>query len=343
VNVIGIGLIGAGKIASIHAGAYASIDGARITAIYDSNRERAAAFAEAHRTSVATSLGDLLSNDEVNLVDICAPTPAHLEIIAAALAAEKDVVTEKPLARTVAEGRKAVALAQTSNRLLFVAHVLRFWPEYVAAHDQVLKQQLGKALAVTTYRLSAFPEWGTWFSDRSQSGGAILDLQIHDINFANWCFGRPTTVFSQRIDHPRSAADEVHTVLRYPGAKAEVVASYLLPDSYPFTAGFRVAFEDGAIEYRMRSAGVEVFADQVGNALTLYPSGGMAAPLDAPGEDPYAAELRHVIDCVRTREPSGVLSAKAGLEALEVCEASALSASSGRLVTLPTDAGSHEP
>jgi predicted dehydrogenase len=248
---IGIGLVGAGRIAGVHAGAYSSISGARLVAVYDPVQGRATALAGIHGASAAASLEQLLASEEVALVDVCTPTPTHLEAIEAALAAGKDVVTEKPLARTVGEGREAVALAQKSRQLLFVAHVLRFWPEYVAAHDLIVQQRLGKPLSLSTHRLSAMPMWGGWFSDPAQSGGVVLDLQIHDIDFANWCLGRPKTIFSQLIAHSGKSADEVHSVLTYPDAKAEVVASYLMPETYPFAAGFRLVCEAGALEYRM--------------------------------------------------------------------------------------------
>ena len=59
-----------------------------------------------------------------------------------------------------------------------VAHVLRFWPEYMAIADLLQRGDLGKPLTATAIRLCTPPTWGEWFNHPAWTGGAVLDFHI---------------------------------------------------------------------------------------------------------------------------------------------------------------------
>ena len=115
------------------------------------------------------------------MVDVCLPTDLHAEVTVAALEAGKHVLCEKPMALTVAECDRMVAAAKASGRFLMIAHCIRFWPEYIALKEIVDSGQYGKVTSALFRRISGLPKWSEWFPNPQRSGGAILDLHIHDV------------------------------------------------------------------------------------------------------------------------------------------------------------------
>ena len=73
----------------------------------------------------------LLADPDIDAVDVCLPTPQHREVTEAALAAGKHVLLEKPIALSLDDARALVAANDGTDRVLMIAHVLCFWPEYV--------------------------------------------------------------------------------------------------------------------------------------------------------------------------------------------------------------------
>src|SRR5206468_11134268 len=89
---------------------------------------------------------EMIAMPDLDLVDICAPTAAHPQLAKAALAAGKNVLCEKPMARTSAEARDMVNAAKAAQKILMPAMPLRFWPEWAWLREVVRKQEFGKPL-----------------------------------------------------------------------------------------------------------------------------------------------------------------------------------------------------
>src|SRR5690606_18538369 len=122
-----VGIVGTGGISRAHLPGWVDV-GAELHCFSLSGAEASAA---ASGTTVHGSLEELLA--AVDVVDVCTPTPAHPEIVRAALEAGKDVVSEKPIALDPAVARELADLAENVGRRLFPAHVVRFFPQYEAA------------------------------------------------------------------------------------------------------------------------------------------------------------------------------------------------------------------
>src|SRR5262249_36287800 len=141
------------------------------------------------------------------------PTPLHPEQAIASLKAGKHVVCEKPLARTSAAAVEIVKAQQNALGFLMPAMCMRFWPGWSSLKEIVEKNTYGKILAARFRRMSEMPAWskqGT-YSGGNDLGGALFDLHIHDTDFVQFLFGRPTAVFSTGVTRPSGSVDHVVT------------------------------------------------------------------------------------------------------------------------------------
>jgi predicted dehydrogenase len=156
---------------------------------------------------------------------------------------------EKPLALTVAEGEEMLKKSQATGTHVQVGQVIRFWDEYMALRDIVKSEKYGKVVNAGFRRISPRPDWGweDWLLDADRSGGAAQDLHIHDIDFALSLFGEPKTFYSVKNTLGETNS-YVNTLLAYDGFPVSVEGTWDLPGCYPFTASFRVVFEEATVE-----------------------------------------------------------------------------------------------
>jgi predicted dehydrogenase len=157
----------------------------------------------AHRDRLAARAGIAAADDlsslarRVDLIDICAPTDSHAAIAGGALALRRPVVCEKPLARTVSEAARMARGFEAAAVPLFAAHVLRYFDVYASARAMVNSGAVGPVRDVTVRRVVPAPEPGSWLWRPERSGGLLLDLMIHDLDFVRWVAGEVRTVRAQ--------------------------------------------------------------------------------------------------------------------------------------------------
>ena len=143
--MVNIGIVGIGFMGVTHFKAIDKVKGAKVTAIATRDAKKLRGDWRQIQGNFGGSGGrqdlsgiaayddveDLLADPNVDLVDICLPTTMHYEWTMKALAAGKHVLVEKPIALDLKESEKMVALARKMRRRLMVAHVLRFFPEFL--------------------------------------------------------------------------------------------------------------------------------------------------------------------------------------------------------------------
>lgn len=338
---VNVGVIGLGFMGLTHLKAYQKIPGARLVAVADAFKKpvngvlpgvggnlggddaiKLGGGVKAYETAA-----ELLADPNVQLVDLCVPTAQHVALALAALQAGKHVVCEKPLARTSAQCRQIVRAAARARTYFMPAMCMRFWPGWDWLHQAVVKKTYGKVLAARFRRVSGPPGWSkaSYFKG-GESGGALLDLHIHDTDFIQFCFGKPRAVFSRGQSRFSGAVDHVVTQYLVPGgATVSAEGSWLMSGAHPFVMQYTVNFERATAEFDI-SRGAE--------ALRLYVDGQPAAVVKLPAGDGYVGELTHMIESIRRRRPPTVVTAKDGLTAVEICEAEEESVRTGKLVTL---------
>lgn len=331
-----IGIIGLGMMGRTHFEAYETLSNAKVVAICDINPARAAGDLTGTGGNVLqggiTQLPmdrikgyldhrELLKHD-LDVVDVCVPTPVHAEIALNAIKANKHVVCEKPLARTLADAKKIVDAANASQKFFMPAMCIRFWPEWAWLKKTIEQKTYGKVLGASFRRRTSLP--GGWFGDGKQSGGALLDLHIHDSDFVNFLFGKPQSVYSRGYSKDTGEIDHVVTQYHYkdiPLVMAE--GTWALSAGYGFTMRYTVNFEKATADYDLsRPEVLQVYQD------------GKSTPIQCPAGTGYTAELAYFIDCVNKGQKPSIVTGNDALTSLAICDAENRSIQTGQTVSL---------
>jgi UDP-N-acetylglucosamine 3-dehydrogenase len=304
-----IGMVGSGDISARHAEAYARIPGVAIAAWVDAIPGRARQRAAQFGGSIRSSLEQLLDAGEVDAVDLCTPDALHCSQAAAALRAGCHVLCEKPVGVDLDDAERVAAQARESGKVFMVGHVLRFDPAYRWMHRFLQEAPLGNPIAVSAARLNPYPGWRKWSGDPILSGGAVLDLMVHDADFCQWLFGRAdrASAIGRRDRHGIWNHAQALVVFRS-GVTASLEASYLMPDGFPATFLLRAIGQKGCVEYSNRTE----------RPVTVFEPGGQPRSPAIPPGDPFLEEIRHFVACVEGSERPGILKVEDALHSLAI-------------------------
>jgi predicted dehydrogenase len=336
---VNVAVVGLGFMGAMHIKTYQRIPGARLVAVCDAvrlpvngvlagvggNVGDADAIRLGRGVAAYRDLDDVLARPDVDLVDLCVPTPLHAPQAIAALRAGKHVVCEKPLARTSAVARTIVHAARSAKTFFMPAMCMRFWPGWAWLKQLKENDTYGKILAARFRRVCAPPGWSrnTYFKGRA-SGGALFDLHIHDTDFVQFLFGRPRSVFSTGLSRFSGAIDHVVTQYKVSGGAAVYAeGSWLLAQG--FNMGYTVMFERATLDFDLARGAAALRLDEPGQPSRV---------VKLKGPDGYGGELRHIIEAIQTGKPPTVVTARDGLSAVEICEAEEKSVKTGRVVSL---------
>ncbi|MGN0867292.1 MAG: Gfo/Idh/MocA family protein [Oligosphaeraceae bacterium] len=230
--------IGFGGIGHEHARQYASQPDCRLVAVADvcpaqfkdleaTLHPAGAADASGAPVKTYASYLEMIRKEKPDMVDICLPTDLHEKVAVEAMREGCHVLCEKPMARTVEEADRMMAVARETGRKLMIAQCLRFDPGYQAFRKEHLSGKHGRLLRLSAVRLSGFPSRKpvNWYADARRSGGAILDLHLHDTDFFLSLLGRPKAISSTGIvTAPRGGIQESLSQYDY-GEEGPLVAA----------------------------------------------------------------------------------------------------------------------
>lgn len=334
-----VGILGAGFMGRTHAQAYQKLKEVEIAGIADVNKEKAINLAKRYDTKSYFNPDDLISRKDIEVIDICLPTPFHCQYVVKAASHGKNILCEKPIALSLKEADVMIDCAKKYNVKFMVAHTLRFWPEYVKAKQIVEKKILGRSLSISTTRLVGTPAWseGNWILNPGMSLGAVVDLNIHDIDFTTWVLGKPKFIFTRGIRSLKGAYDHVISLLGYEnGNQAFVESGWMLPRSFPFTATFRILCEKGCVDFNFRVEGTVERRNEAQSSFIIYKENASSPLYEEVSHniDPYREEISYFINCIKSnREPEVVTPDEARL-ALRITLAGIKSIQTGSIVKL---------
>lgn len=324
-----IGIVGVGFMGTAHAEAWAATD-AELVGFAAETEGAAGSLASLYGKQVFPDLDAMLPH--VDVVDICTPTHLHYDMVLKAAAAGKHVICEKPLARTVAHARLMVDACREAGVRLLVAHVVRFFPEYALARQAVVDGQIGQPGVIRLTRCSYRPKKpvGNWFLDEAKSGGILMDLMIHDYDYARWVAGDVETVYARKISsaHPDASVDFALAILTHKNGAISHIAggwAYLPP---AFRTALEIAGDSGLIQFdSQETAPIQDFIAKSGSA----DSPDVAIPSSPVSESPYTTQIKEFYAALQSGSPARV-SPEDGLAAVQIAQAAIYSAESGTAV-----------
>lgn len=327
-----IGILGSGFMGTTHARAYAKIPGVSVAAVSSLHLDKAEKLAAEVGARATTDDRSIIEDPSIEAISVTLPTHLHAQGTIAALKAGKHVLLEKPFALTAADCDGMMATAKETGRTLMVAHVLRFWGDYVSLVEFIHAGTLGKPISAAATRLSQLPAWADWFLNPAWSGGAVLDLCVHDFDAVNWLFGTPKTVYARGRELKPGLWNDIHAVVDYGGVNGFVEGSEFMPQGYPFTCTLKVLCEGGVAEFVFRAGGVSV--EMGGGSTLMVHESGKAYPLAAKPGDAYDNQAAYFVDCLRKGVAPTLGTAEQARLAVATANAARRSLESGTVASL---------
>lgn len=194
-KVIGFGLIGLGEVSWSHEKGYdAAREKANIVAVCDVDGAKASERAARHNAKAYTDFRDLLSDKNVEAVDIMLPHYLHFSVASAALEAGKHVIIEKPITVDWREGQQLCELARRKGVKFTVAENTRYVTAYEEAARFLSGGRLGDITLIRTFiygsEMERLHDPKSWIRlGRESGGGATIDMAAHSLYLLKWLFG----------------------------------------------------------------------------------------------------------------------------------------------------------
>lgn len=322
-----LAILGAGHIGARHAACAAQIPEAEIVAVWSHTPASAAALAAQVGARTCATLQEVAEAPDIDAAIVCTPNALHADAAIPLARGGKHVICEKPLARTLAQAEAMMQAAAEAGVHLLVAHVVRFFPAFRRLYDLIQEGAIGTPAVIRMSRETDAAPQG-WRTDLAMSGGALLEMGVHDFDWLLWACGPAERVTCRAISRGGySAPDYALTTLRLAsGAIAHVESSMVA------AAGFRthgeIAGDRGLLAYD---------SDQDTALRVQLREPGPAADIQIPTtftvESPYVSQLRHFCRCIQGVETPQIAPEEA-LAALRVGLAALESAATGRTVEL---------
>ena len=178
-----VGIVGAGRIARVHAMHAASSGELRLAAVADVDPGAAGALADELGCDALGSADELLARDDVDAVLVTTPPDTHVGLVVAAAEAGKHVFCEKPLAQTVDDAKRAVAACERAGVVLQVGYNRRFDENFRGVRDAVKSGRIGTPWIIRISSRDPAPPPATYLP---LSGGLFLDTTSHDLDLARF-------------------------------------------------------------------------------------------------------------------------------------------------------------
>lgn len=294
--MVKVGLVGCGFMGRMHANVYGALDGVELVAACDTDGQRLEEYSAAFGIAHLPAFDELLQSS-VDAIDICLPTDLHSEYTVRALEAGKHVFCEKPMALTLDQADAMIDAQKQSGRTLMIGHCIRFWPEYVLLKEMVDDRRFGRLLSLNLTRYGQFPHWSAnnWLADEARAGGGVLDMHIHDTDFAHFLLGAPDDIVSSgTID--ATGPCHAFTTMRFGDTIVHSEGGWNLPSHTPFKMAFRAVFERGAAI--MDGGPLTIYEDGQDPVVPEFPKMAAAGGGNISDLGGYYHELKYFVDCL---------------------------------------------
>ncbi len=331
-----LALIGSGNMGQvIHLPILKKMQDVELCAIVDPDERKAKTIAERFGIPLTfKSVDAMLSSSigsEIEAVDICTPTDQHKAPAIAALQAGKDVLVEKPIARSAKEAKEIADVAAKYDRKLMVGMNSRFRPDTLILKSFIDSHELGSIYYIKSGWLKQQSSVASWQQQKEKSGGGVfVDLGIVMLDMALWL-----------LNYPKVSTVSATTYNQFTKKVEDSAAVFIrLADGVTLTIETSWTFHrDGDFFYcnvfgKDGSAFINplrVFKQVAGNLVNLTPA--KSESQVALYKKSYENELRHFINCVKGLVPI-VSSGEEAVMRMQIVEAIYQSAAKNKEIAL---------
>lgn len=230
-----VAVIGLGWFGELHCETIQGISDFELYGISTRDQRRLEVLKQKYSCAVATTnYGELIADENIDLIVICTPPKSHAEIAVAALANNKNVFLEKPISDNLESANSILIATDNSRGKLFVGHILRANVRYQEAKIMIDNGKIGELLSVTTHR--RLPASRT--ESLLEKTSPFISDAIHDINLILWFSGVTSgEIYAQTLSKRNLKNPDLgHIVIKSDsGLLANVQINWHMPDKTPYS------------------------------------------------------------------------------------------------------------
>jgi len=336
-----IGLVGTGFMAHAHAACYALDERVELVVIAAHTSDGGERFCRDYGVPrYVTRWQEIVSDKNVDLVDITAPNHLHAEIAVAAAEAGRAIIAEKPLATTSGDARRVISAVRENGVLGMYAENRLFAPAFERVREQLAAGELGAVKLFRINEMGSGPGHAGWFRDPEKAGGgALMDMGIHGIALSEWLIGSPITSVHAMRSPAAGAEETVITSARFAsGVLGQLVCSWGIQGGLDIRAEIYGETGTVMVDHSKAVNGVQVYRAKNVDPDPTRPhqastTGWSYTPVDELNVKGHSRELRHFVDCYLDKTPCRS-TFDTGLRALTIAEAIYASAASGKEIRI---------
>ncbi len=314
-----VGICGYGGLGRVHVGSMMGMDDVEIVAVCDIdpkrleskevkfNIENKGPVFDIRNCRTYLDFRKMLKKEDLDAVVAALPTNIHAKYAIMAMRKGIHVFSEKPMALTAKECDKMIKARDENKVQLQIGQCLRFWPEYEILKKAFDEKTYGALKSLTMTRIGGYSTWADWFNDSKLSGGAILDLHLHDVDWAQHAFGMPKAICAAGTVGKTGAIDDVTALWQYDGFVVSIRGSWMYQT---FSMSFQAFFENGAMDMGIHpdpALRVKANGDKEFKKIELHVK-----------ENGYFRELRYFFDTVKGGVKNTVCPAESTKKSVEL-------------------------
>jgi predicted dehydrogenase len=260
-----------------------------------------------------SSLEECLQSEDIDAVNICTHANLHYEMTKTSLLNDKHVFLEKPFCLDITKAEELIALAAQRNKILMVGHVVRFMPPYQKLKQWIDNKEFGSLKFLSLSRFCGLPSWGQWKEKnvKELSGGALFDLVIHDIDFANYITGMPSDIKCNYLPGAYTSHDYISAMWSFKNSDlhVKIEGGFTFHSSFPFQASYMAQFEKASILFTTLRGDIIQIADNTG--IQEVPAG--------DGGEGYFNEIDYFAKCLKNNSHPEECTPESSLQAIQLC------------------------
>lgn len=316
------GLLGAGQILLRWMNGARQVDGMTIVAISSRTRERAEGMRQKFQIPEALTYEELLGREDIDVVYIPVPHPAHKELALKAMNAGKAVLVEKPATVNAADFQELMACAEKNNVFLMEAVWTRFFPMVKKIRELICEDGIGEVRAVhTAFSSRISGDMPVRLTDPGAAGGGLLDTGVYNFHFTDMILDKDPVALTGLASFD---TDDLHLQV---DEQASYVAQYDRGELAVMTSGIRTEMPQNAYIYGTRGfIEVPIFWKPTRMNVTIGSrTFTVECPVEqrvpGPEDEGYQYEIEYVNQCLRQgRKKPEIMTWEKSLSVLRQCD-----------------------